>query len=356
MATPDRLEELRSELADVETALGELGREADEAGHPGEDPQPLQDRADALRAQILHLERAAREEMGVQPAVEADAELVSESRPTAAELVVPSLPPGDERDTAAMLVLDKHDEDQVLAMVEERMDAVLMFDFDGKVDLSVNGVFECVRLLNSTGHAKIGIEKGTLTVEIEPGADGPEYVATVAARDTLTDLLVYASATVPKMMKRRNGSTVPDPFARQKAISKAQRNAMKRFIPERLRQGMLAMHKGNAQRVLEVKHGAGAAAAAQLPAPVDTPRARGLEDECRALYAAAKGLPGWQGVMLPGRFGAKFDRARSSETALETFRDELVAMLEHLVGEAPEDHKGRAAALELLPPAEEDVA
>lgn len=327
LRSADRLEELRHELADVEAAADAVPDGSEEAA--------LRRRAKEIEAEILGLERAAREEAGVQPdVVDVTAEEVAESRPPATDLVVPPLPPGEERDVAAMLVLDRHDEDQVLSQIEERMDKVLMYDFDGKVDLSVNGVFECVRLLNATGHARIAIAKGTLTVEVEQGDNGPDYVATVAAEDPVSGLLLYASATEPKHMKLRNGNTKVDPFARQKAISKAQRNALKRHVPERLRQAIIAMHKGDAQRVLDVKHGAGATAAAQLPPPVDSPAAKELEGECQRLWTEIRGLPDWRSFMLPGVYNAKLSRARSSEVALEAFRDELLSLRTKLGGEA----------------------
>lgn len=326
----DELEELRHELADIDAAA--------EAGGAGDE---LLTHRSCLEDTILSMERAAREEMGAQPVVDVTAEevaeSVAESRPSAMDLVVPPSAPGPERDAATLIVLDRHDEDQVLSQIEERMDRVLMYDFSRGgtrvVDLSVNGVFECVRLLNATGHARIGIVEGSLSVAIEPGDDGPEYVVDVAARDAVSGLTLYASATEPRMMSTRNGPK-KDPFARQKAISKAQRNALKRHIPERLRQGMLALHKGDAARVLEIQHGAGAAATAQLPPPLATPEAEALEAEIKAIWGEVRRQRGWQEKMLPGQFGAKLSRARSSLADLEALRDTVQSLLDLLQGEA----------------------
>jgi hypothetical protein len=107
----------------------------------------------------------------VQPeAVDATAEEVAQSRPRRPDLVVPALPPGEERDHATVIVLDKHDEDQILAVMEDRMDKVLLYDFpqDGSrlVDLSINGVLECVRQMNQTTRARVAIMPETLQVEI----------------------------------------------------------------------------------------------------------------------------------------------------------------------------------------------
>lgn len=333
----DQLEELRHELADVEQGLVDVAAHAG-AGADQDRVRQVRDelsaRGDELRREILALERAVREEMGVQPAVDGTveevAESVAESRPSAMDLIVPPTAPGPERDTATLIVLDRHDEDQVLAQIEERMDRVLMYDFrkgsSQVTDLSVNGVFECIRLLNATGHARIGIVEGSLSVAIEPGDDGPEYVVDVAARDEVSGLTLYASATEPRMMRTNNGPK-KDPFARQKAISKAQRNALKRHIPERLRQGMLALHKGDNARVLEIQHGAGAAAVAELPPPLATPEATALEGEIKAIWGEVRKQPGWQEKMLPGVFGAKLSRARSSLVELEALRDALQSLL-----------------------------
>lgn len=322
----DRLEGLRHELADVEQAIAD----AEEA------PQPLLDREDELRVEILKLERAAREEAGAQPEpVDASVEEIAESRPAATDLVVPPSIGADQR-YETVLVLDKHDEDQILATIEERMDAVLLYDFpqggSRLIDLSYNGVMECVRQINQTGRARVGIVEGSLTITMEQGEEGVEYVAQVAARDELTGLLIYATAAEPQMMKS-HGKLKFDKFARQKAVSKAQRNALKQHIPERIRQGLIAMYKGDAARVLEVKHGAGAAAAAQLPPPVDSPRAKELEGECQRLWTTIRGLPDWRAFMLPGVYNQKLSRARSSEAELEAFRDALESLRAKLAGE-----------------------
>jgi hypothetical protein len=316
----DGLEELRHELADVEAAI-----EADGAG------DDLLTRRACVEDAILSMERAAREEMGAQPqAVDATAEEAAQARPAATDLVVPALPPGEERDHATVIVLDKHDEDQILAVMEDRMDKVLLYDFpqDGSrlVDLSINGVLECVRQMNQTTRARVAIMPETLQVEIVDVPDrGPHFQATVAARDEIAGLVMIGTAMEPQNPRRRNGGTYYDKFARTKAISKAQRNALKQHIPERLRQAIIALHKRDATRLLEVKHGAGAAAAAELPPPVVSERAEALVAECREIYVEIKALPGGLEKLKPGMFNHELSRARSSEDALESYRDALVS-------------------------------
>lgn len=328
----DRLEELRHELADIDAALGEAG-----AG------PALGERKAAVEAEILQLERASREEIGVQPAaVEVlDADPAAFRNP-AEELVVPALPPAStELQQATMVVLDRHDEDQVMAILEERYDPVMMFDFDRSGtrvrDLSVKGVLECARLLNATGHARIRAMPNTVTFGSDfrdVGKGNEEFVVcTIAAADEVSGLVVLGTAMEPVLMRLKNDKTKFDVFCRAKALSKAQRNALKGHIPERLRQAMLALFAKDDRRMLEVKHGAGAAAAAQLPPPLATPEAEALESECRDIWAAIRGLEGWRNHMLPGVFGAKLSRARSSLVDLEAFRDLLLSLKEKLEDE-----------------------
>lgn len=221
------------------------------------------------------------------------------------------------------------------------MDKVLLYDFNQAgsriVDLSWQGVMECVRQLNATGHARLRILPETLQVERvqEDAGKGLEefYVATVAAADEVTGYTTVGTSTEPVYMRLRDGTTKFDVFARAKALNKAQRNALKMHIPERLRQAIIALGKGDEKRVLEVKHGAGAAAAAQLPPPVATEAARALEERARVLWVEIKKLPGWRELMLPGVFNAKLSRARSSEAELESFVEALESMRAKLAGE-----------------------
>ncbi len=329
----DALEDLRHQLADVEAAIEALG------GENVREDEDLHNRRDEITQDILKLEAQARREAGVIDVVaEEVGGDVSASRPAATDLVVASLPPGADRDHATMVVLDKADEDQVLSIIEERMDRVLLYDFNRSgtkvIDLSIKGVLEVVRLLNATGHARIRVMPETRVIERERrdvGNGEEEFViCSIAAMDEVSGLVVVGESMEPVLMRKRDGTTPFDVFCRSKALSKAQRNALKGHIPERLRQAVIAMHKGDQQRVLEVKHGAGATAAAQLPPPVDSPEAKALEEECRETWQRIRTLKGWRERMLPGQYGAKLSRARSSIAELEAFRDALLSLEESL--------------------------
>jgi hypothetical protein len=311
----DELEKLRHELADVDAAA--------EGGGAGDDL--LTHRA-CLEDTILSMERAAREEIGVQPAPVEGAD-PSRFRNPAADLVVPSLPPGTEELVhATNLVL------------EDRYDPVLFYDFrrggERVEGLSVKGIYEAVRLLNATGHARIRTMPDTVMFGSEhrdAGRGTEEFVVcTIAAADDVSGLMIAGTAMEPILMRLRTGGTKFDVYCRAKALSKAQRNALAGHVPERVKQAMLAMYKGLDARVLEIKHGAGAAAVAELPPPADTPRAKELEREAKEIYADIKLLPGWQRAMLPGKFNAELSRARSSETALEAFVGALSSLREAL--------------------------
>lgn len=319
------LEALRHELADVEAAIEEGATD------------DLLTRQACLQDAILGMQQAARAEAGV---IEGTAELEgaapADYRPEPEELVVAPAPPGQELVHATLVTLDKHDENQIITAMEERLDDVLLYSFrkDGKLltDLSWQGVMECVRQLNATTKTRIRVIPETLTVDesIEDTGDGPEpyLTATVAAVDEVTGYLTVGTSSEPKNLHKKNGDRPFDVFARAKAINKAQRNAMGMHIPERLRQAVIALYLKDERRVLEVKHGAGAAATAQLPPPVATPKADELVKDIRAIYADIRRLS--ISSLLPGQFNRKLERARSSEDALEALRDELDAQRTHL--------------------------
>jgi hypothetical protein len=61
---------------------------------------------------------------------------------------------------------------------------------------------------------------------------GDQFACSVQATDTKNDVTLVGSSLQPKMMKKRDGSEVPDRFAYTKVTSKAQRNAIRALIPE----------------------------------------------------------------------------------------------------------------------------
>jgi hypothetical protein len=320
------LEALRSELVDVETALEE---------------------GEAEDAVLLGLARR-REQILAELEPERPAPDPEDYRPAGQDLVISP----DAPDHEVFVVLDAHDEDLILQELQRRALKVLLYDFpkDGSriVDLSYAGVLECVRLLNATGKVSIRIRPDTREVRRE-SIDGVEYVtATVYAEDGKTGMGVFGTAREPLRMRlkpataaklREKGTPVDsdnrtfDPFAETKALNKAQRNAMKATIPERMRQTLIAMARQDEAALQTIQHGAGAESRAELPPPLSTPEALALTAECRSIYDRIRSHPG--GLvgplsLLPGQYGAQLERAAHDEAQLQAFRDSLLARLEKI--------------------------
>ena len=125
------------------------------------------------------------------------------------------------------LTMEDEDEKQIMKQLEGQIVTDLFYEVDGKRGLSIAGV--------NLMAMKIG------GIRVVPGSDRlwydsdtGEYVATVVAENVATNTSSLGSSVQPKNMKRRDGSEVYDHFARVKALSKAERNAKRKVIPEPL--------------------------------------------------------------------------------------------------------------------------
>lgn len=341
----DTVTALRHELADVEAALEE----------------PVDERHQAqLRAARENLEAriAAQQNPVASPALEHEVDAVSgqvvgsdpeDYRPAPQDLVIA---PGAERHEV-LQVLDAHDEDMILQEVQRRALRTMLYDFPQGgskiIDLSYQGVNECVRVMNASGKTRIRVAPQSLRVDVEAEDGIAYYVATVYAEDELTGYGQFGTAREPKLLKlkdkasadreKKKGNVVHerdgsfytfDPFARTKAVNKAQRNALKVQIPERIRQALIAMAKNDASMLQTIAHGAGAEAAATLPAPADSDEAKALTKQIRDVYTEIRQRPG--GIagpysLLPGRFNLELSRAAHDEAQLEALLASLRARL-----------------------------
>jgi chorismate mutase len=271
--------------------------------------------------------------------------------PSGADLVVTD--PTD--DVGVMLTLDKHDEAVIVAELQGRLSKAMLYDFPmgGKqlVDLSWPGVRECIHEMNRTGKCHVHVVKGSADFEnvVEDVGEGPEpcVQVTLMVEDDVTGLVMYGTAIEPKRMKltkkvaqyRRNDGKfvddddrIADPFARQKALGKAQRNAFKQFIPETLRQTLIAQYKGDAEALKKIHAGAGAEQLAELPAPLpgDDERANELRARAREVYAEIRELDPLK--ILPAAFNQMMIRHEHEYGRLE----ELIGTLEQRRDEAKE--------------------
>lgn len=142
---------------------------------------------------------------------------------------------------------DRRDDDQIMkelmgAAVEEY---VYSFPQDGKtvMGLSLTGVMAVAQNMG-------GITCGQPVWTV----DDAEITCDISATDHKNGLTVWGTATQLRVMKTRNGDKA-DTFARGKALSKAQRNAIRKLIPEQIAVEMLRMfinggkpQRGNAPR------------------------------------------------------------------------------------------------------------
>lgn len=287
------------------------------------------------------------------PAVEA---------PSGTDLVV-----RDTTDRAEILaVLDRHDEALIVEELQRRSLQVMLYSFplDGKdvTDLSYLGVNEAVRVMNNEHAQRITVDRGSLTVESveEDLGSGPEpcFVATVYAVNERTGYGQWATATQPKRLKLKDASKarharskdrhvyevaagektlyyVADQFARQKAVNKAQRNALRVHIPEQVRQTMIAQFEGDAKRIKRIQVGAGAETLAELPPPLTDERAGELRDQARAVYDELREVNPI--LVTPASYHAYLARAEHSHDRLQEFIDYLGQRLDEAKGEAQKE-------------------
>ena len=122
----------------------------------------------------------------------------------------------------AMEVLD---EEQIVNEMKGHVIDKYFYEFSGVVGISWAGIKWVSRKLSDQGH---GID----ICDLQTTSTNDAYEVIAIAQDINTKERRYGASTQAKMMQLRDGSEKPDPFALQKAISKAQRNAIRNFIPE----------------------------------------------------------------------------------------------------------------------------
>jgi hypothetical protein len=141
------------------------------------------------------------------------------------------------RDQDTFIQMDAADEQQILKEMEGEIVKDLYYDVNGKKGLSYVGV-------NHMSFKIGGIKIIPESVKVEYDADTEEYVASVVACNEKYALTRAGMSIQPKMMdvydKDSSGRRLDtmhkeyDRFARIKALSKAQRNAIKAVMPEAL--------------------------------------------------------------------------------------------------------------------------
>lgn len=311
-----------------------------------DDPQPAeQEQPAGAEPEVLDavpVPEGAVTTSAVAEAMERQHEELEHFSPSGRALVIAD--PGDE--TGVLTVLDRHDELLILNRIQSKATAKLFYSFklNGQLvtELSVQGVHETVGEMNATGKVHIGIDRQReprFEVELadtEFAGDVEHVVCTVYAFDARTQTGAYGTFSQPRKFKltektagfrRRDGKYVPDdlivtdPFARQKALNKAERNALRKLIPEFIAQTMIAAYTGNAALVQEIKVGPGAAAVAELPPPLTDDAAKAKVAEAHEIYAELQRHDpgGRRSSLTPALFHAYLSRAEHAHDRLDDF-------------------------------------
>lgn len=132
---------------------------------------------------------------------------------------------GKQYPVEAYDLLDKRDEEQILAEIKGNIITEMFYSFpmDGRTVTGVSWV----------GTKEIARQYGGIALDFVRVDETDEaYIAVVKATDKRTETSLLGTALQPKLMKVK-GVEKPDRFAYTKAVSKAQRNAIRAIIPER---------------------------------------------------------------------------------------------------------------------------
>jgi hypothetical protein len=273
----------------------------------------------------------------------------------------------DPRDPQeGFVAMDAHDAAMfVRRLTEQAQEAhlakrwVYQLPYGGGDGLTGDAVEDITQQMNWTGRCAIGILPESLKVELIDADDDGEpirmWVADIAAVDEKTGARLMGSAMEPQRMKlraetaakkRRDGKPVPednrvfDKFARTKAINKAERNAKEKFIPEVVKLTLIAMSKKNPQLVEHIETDV-EAKMRELPAPLDTPEAKALIEECRGIYDQIRAVGGGKGAveLTPGRYHGALIMSQHDMALLVSLRDWLLERREQIAAKYGIDAK-----------------
>lgn len=186
---------------------------------------------------------------------------------------------------------------QIVVASEMQDDAMIEADLMGEVlpffiyefqqdggtvrGLTVKGVSEMVRRLNRNPKSgyKIHINPAHLKIERDVVYDSVKGVEVwVFAEDLVTGNSAWGTKFEPYTKNKRGGGTYPNTFALEKALSKAERNAKKKLIPEQVGVAMIAKLIKQAPETVK-----------KIEAPVIQAAAEGVPAKSRAqMYQEAK--------------------------------------------------------------------
>jgi len=160
-------------------------------------------------------------------------------------------------------LMERRDEGQIEKAILGEYLEEFIYDFTTRDGHRVTG-------LSWVGVKEIAARMGHIRCDEKPEIrdQGDSWLVIVKAEDRLRDSSRWGVTTQSKTMRLKSGNIVDDAFAIQKAMSKAQRNAIRQLIPEKWIQQLIDRFlKGERQfepeKVIDVK----GEAPAQAPKP-----------------------------------------------------------------------------------------
>jgi len=125
-------------------------------------------------------------------------------------------------------LMERRDEEQIQKAVMGEYLEEFIYDFTTKSGHRVTG-------LSWVGVKEIAARMGHIRCDDKPELQdqGESWLVMVKAEDRLRDSSRWGVSTQSKKMALKDGRIIDDDFAIQKAMSKAQRNAIRQLIPEK---------------------------------------------------------------------------------------------------------------------------
>jgi hypothetical protein len=133
---------------------------------------------------------------------------------------------GEEQEVYALM--ERRDETQIMESIRGNFLEEYVYQFGAKDGKQVTG-------LSWVGTQEAAREYGGIQVQIDKTKEvetKTHFIVTVEAVDTRTGSSRLGRSKQPKMLKLRSGAVIEDEFADVKALSKAQRNAIRSLLPQ----------------------------------------------------------------------------------------------------------------------------
>jgi len=126
------------------------------------------------------------------------------------------------------LILDEADEKQI-AEIDQKMKEALVYELKGQKELSYIGLKHLTLLMSQKGQA---LQVQDDEVHKEGVGEAVIWYAKMKVKNIKTGHETVGFSQQPAFMEMKEGGSKPDAFARTKALSKAERNAWRKQIPE----------------------------------------------------------------------------------------------------------------------------